>query len=355
MAALGGIDPALRFNSISMEASEVKAKNLPDTTLGVVRDVSNVTFELARVPIALLLSPFFLGRSERRKELRADIVELRQLLRIATEEGSDKDLAAALNFLAEHSKQIQRAFVVWMDLIEVLVQDAERRYGSAGAMGELKAAHVKGVVQYLMRNRSFDIPDVPKFLEPVIIDVVIDWSIDVALLLVNRYGLWVEKGSTPKARSLLTTVKSQFRRAVLGVVGLFFWVYVRIRQTMQREVMISPEVKAAIDAVRREGVIVHHQELFKGIADLLVWVSAKKRTLMMLVEVTSAAVQQAEVYVSLTGAQKKAYARDLVLAALAELGFEQGTGLLFSIIDSTIQGSIETSVNLFNKRGIFSH
>jgi homoaconitase/3-isopropylmalate dehydratase large subunit len=75
----------------------------------------------------------------------------------------------------------------------------------------------------------------------------------------------------------------------------------------------------------------------------------------VLVEVTSAAVQQAEVYVSLTGAQKKAYARDLVLAALEELGFEQGTGLLFSIIDSTIQSSIEMSVNLFNKRGVFSN
>jgi len=333
----------------------VKVRTLPDTTFGVVRNVGNVAFELAQVPLSLLLSPFFAGRSDRRKELRADIVELRQLLRIATEEGLDKDLAAALNFLAEHSKQIQRAFVVWMDLIEVLVQDAERRYGSARGMGELKAAHVKGTIQYLWRNHAFDIPNVPKFLEPVIMDVVIDWSIDVALLLVNRYGLWVEKGSTPKARSLLITIKSQLRRAVLAVVGLFFWVYVRIRRAMPSEVMISPEVKAAIDAVSREGLIVHQRELFKGVTDLLVWVSAKKRTLMVLVEVTSAAVQQAEVYVSLTGPQKKAYARDLVLAALEELGFEQGTGLLFSIIDSTIQGSIEASVNLFNKRGIFSH
>jgi hypothetical protein len=338
-----------------MEASEVRARSLPDATLGVVRDVSNVAFELARVPITLLLSPFLSGPSNRVEELRADIVELRQLLRIAKDEGLDKDLAAALNFLAEHSKQIQRAFVVWIDLIEVLVQDAERRYGGTRGMGKLKAAQVKGAVQYLMRNQSFDIPDVPKFLGPVVMDVVIDWSVELAVLLANRYGLWVEKDSIAKPRSLLTTIKLQLRRAAQVVAGFLFWVYVRIRQAMQRDVIISPEIKAAIDAVRQEGLIVHHRELFKGVADLLVWISAKRGTLMVLVEVTAAAVQQAEVYVSLTGAQKRAYAYDVVLAALYELGFEQGTGLLFSIIDSTIQSSIEMSVNLFNKRGVFSN
>jgi len=338
-----------------MEAPEVTARSMPDTTLGVVRDFSNVAFELAQVPIALLLSPFLSGRSNRVEELRGDIVELRQLLRIAKDEGLDKDLAAALNFLAEHSKQIQRAFVVWIDLIEVLVQDAERRYGATRGMGDLKAAHVKGAVQYLLRNKSLDIPDVPKFLGPVVMDVVIDWSVDVAVLLANRHGLWVERDSTAKQHSLLTTIKLQLRRTARSVLGLIFWVYVRIRQAMQREVIISPEIRAAIDAVRREGLIVHHRELFKGVAELLVWISAKRKTLMVLVEVTSAAVQQAEVYVSLTGAQKKAYAYDLVLAVLHELGFEQGTGLLFSIIDSTVQSSIEMSVNLFNKRGVFSH
>lgn len=333
----------------------MRTRSLPDTTFGVVRDVSNVAFELAQVPINLLFAPFLSKRSDRVKELRADIVALRQLLRIASDEGLDKDLAAAINFLAQHHQRIQRAFVVWMDLIEVLVQDAERRYGSAPGMGELKAAHVKGVVRYLTRNQSFDIPNVPKFLEPVVMDIVVDWSVEVTVLLVNRYGLWTAKGSSAKPRSLLTTIKLQLRRAALVVVGIFFWVYVRIRRALQREVMISPEIKAAIDAVRREGLIVHHRELFKGVADLLVWISSKRRTLMVLVEVTSAAVQQAEVFVSLTGAQKKAYARDLVIAVLDELGFEQRTGLLFAIVDSIIQSSIEASVNLFKKRGVFSH
>ena len=333
----------------------MKFKSLPDTTLGVVRDVSQVAFELAELPIGLILSPFLEERSARRKELRADIVEIRQLLRIASAEGMDKDLASTIEFLARHDKEIQRAVVVWIDLIEVLIQNAEHRYGATPGVGQLKAAEVKGVVRYFMRNRTFDIPDVPKFLEPIITDIVVDWSVDVTVLLANRYGLWVESGSPTMHRSILTKIKLQLDRGVRMAFGFSLALYTRIRQIFERQVILSADVKAAIDAVEREGLIVSQGQLFKGAADLLVWVSARRRTLMVLVEVVSAAVHQAEIYVSLTGPQKKAYARDLVLAVLDELGFEQRAGLLFAIIDSTISSSIEGSVHLFNKRGLFSH
>lgn len=347
--------PALCIHSLSMEATQVKFKSLPDTTLGIVRDVGSAAFELAEFPVALILSPFLAERSGRREELRADIVEIRQLLRIASAEGMDKDLASTIDFLARHDKEIQRAFVVWIDLIEVLIQNAERRYGATPGMGEMKAAEVKGVVRYLMRNRTFDIPDVPKFLEPIIIDLVVDWSVDVTVLLANRYGMWVEKGSATTPRSIVTMIQLQLHRGVRVFFGFFLWLYGIIRRVFERQVIISADMKAAIDAVEREGLIVNQGQLFKGAADLLVWVGARRKTLMVLVEVVSAAVHQAEVYVSLSGPEKKAYARDLVLAVLDELGFEQRAGLLFAIIDSTISSSIEGSVHLFNKRGLFSH
>ena len=133
------------------------------------------------------------------------------------------------------------------------------------------------------------------------------------------------------------------------------WLFERIRRALQRPVVIPPEVKAAIDALEREALIINEGKIFHAVTDLLVWVSSRRRTLMILVEVVSAAVQEAEVYMELSGPQKKAFARDLVLAVLDELGFEQRTGLLFAIIDSTINSSIEASVHLFNKRGLFSH
>lgn len=332
----------------------MKFSSLPHTMMEATRGISRAAVELVAFPFTLLGVVLPAERSTRREELRSNISEIRRLLNTAIEEGLDRELAGVLDFLARHSEQIQRAVVVWIDLIDVLVQSAEKRYGSTQGMGELKAAEVKEVVRHLMRDRKFDIPNVPRFLEPVIIDLLVDWTVDVVVLMANRYGLWVEKGTETASRSLFTILWLRLRRRVRLLFLYLIWLYGRIRQSLQRPVVIRPEVKAAIEAVEREGLIVNQGQLFRGVADLIVWVSARRRALMVLVELVSAAVQEAESYLTLSGPQKKAYARDLVLAVLDELGFEQRTGLLFAIIDSTIHSSIEASVHLFNKRGLFS-
>jgi hypothetical protein len=338
-----------------MEATAVKRSSLPDTTIEIARAVGHTATELAEFSLGLILAPFRASRTRRREELRSTIWEVRRLMRTAMAEGLDKDLATALNFLAKHSEAIQRAIVVWIDLIEVLVQNAERRYGDKPGMGRMKAAEVKEMVRYFMRNRRFNIPDVPQFLQPVIVDLIVEWSVDVLVLLANRYGLWVEKGSLTKTQSILARFLLSLRRRIMWLFLFIPWLFERIRRALQRPVVIPPEVKAAIDALEREGLIISEGKIFHGVADLLVWVSSRRRTLLILVEIVSAAVQEAEVYIELSGPQKKAYARDLVLAVLDELGFEQRTGLLFAIIDSTINSSIEASVHLFNKRRLFSH
>ncbi|HYC89911.1 MAG TPA: hypothetical protein VEO54_11920 [Thermoanaerobaculia bacterium] len=332
----------------------------PDAAIGAARKAGRVAVELAELPLALLLSIFHDGRgrrdepASRREELRADIRAVRQLLRTAVADGLDKDLATALNFLARHGEAIRRAVIVWIDLIEVLVQDAERRYGGQPGKGALKAAEVKEVVRYLMRDRSFAIPDVPRHLQPVIIDLVVDWSIDVLVLMANRYGLWVD-GTVPRPHSLFSRFRAWLGKKARLLFAYVLYLYGRIRQAFQTPVVISPEVKAAVEALEREGLIVSQEQFFRGIGDLLVWVSSRRRTLLALVEVVSTAVQEAEGYLSMSGPEKRAYTRDLVLAVLDELGFEHRTGLLFAIIDSTIYTAIEGSVHLFNKRGLFSH
>ncbi|HYY96146.1 MAG TPA: hypothetical protein VE713_16695 [Pyrinomonadaceae bacterium] len=330
----------------------MKLSSLPYTTIKITRGVSRAAVELVALPFSLLGVVFSAEGPSRREELRSDISEIRRLLNTAIAEGMDKDLANVLNFLARHSEAILRAVVVWIDLIDVLVQNAERRYGATPGMGRLKAANVKEVVRYLMRDRKFDIPHVPRFLEPMIIDLLVDWSIDVVVLLANRYGMW-EKGAPAPPPSPFRRLRLLLRKGVLLLFAYFLSLYGWIRQALQRPVVIPPEVKAAVEAVEREGLIVSQGELFHAVGDLLMWVSARRRTLMVLVEVVSAAVQEAESFLTLSGPQKKAYARDLVLAALDELGFKERTGLLFAIIDSAIYGSIEASVHLFNKRGLF--
>jgi hypothetical protein len=340
-----------------MEASAVKLSSPPHTAIEIARGVGRAAAELVAFPLTLLGFPFRVEgeRPTRRDELRSNIGEIRRLLNTAIEEGMDKELAGVLNFLARHSEQIQRAVVVWIDLIDVLIQNAERRYGATPGVGQLKAAEVKEVVRHLMRDRKFDIPNVPRFLEPVIIDLLADWTVDVVVLMANRYGLWVEKGTHTTSRPFFAVLWLRLRRRVRLFFLFLIWLYGRIRQSLQRPMVIRPEVKAAIEAVEREGLIVNQGQLFRGVADLLVWVSSRRKALMVLVEVVSAAVQEAESYLTLSGPQKRDYARDLVLAVLDELGFKQRTGLLFAIIDSTIHSSIEASVHLFNKRGLFSH
>lgn len=332
----------------------MRCYSLPDKAIGLARGAGNIAAGLVEIPLSLLLSPF-LADSSRREEFRSDIAEIRRLIRVALADGMDKDLASALDFLARHDKAIQRAFVVWIDLIEVLIQNAEQRYGATPGMGQLKAAEVKEVMRYLMRARRFNLPEVPRALQPVIIDLLVDWSVDVIVLMANQYGLWVEKGSLTISQSIFARLGLRLRRVARLLVVYCIWLFGRIRQAFQRPVVIRPELQAAIEAIEREGLIVSQGQLFRGVADLLVWVSARRKTLMALVEVVSAAVHEAEVYVSLSGPEKKAYARDLVLAVLDELGFNQRVGLLFAIIDSTINSSIEASVHLFNKRGVFSH
>src|SRR5207244_8697510 len=107
------------------------------------------------------------------------------------------------------------------------------------------------------------------------------------------------------------------------------YLFGRLRQALQRPMVISPEVKAAMEAVKREGLIVSEGQIFRGVGDLLVWVSARRKTLLALVEVASATVQEAERFVSMSGPEKAAYAHALVLAVLDELGYTPRPGLLF--------------------------
>ncbi|MEW6729937.1 MAG: hypothetical protein AB1489_01250 [Acidobacteriota bacterium] len=333
----------------------MKLSDLPNTAIEIARTVGNTTIKLVESCFGLILSPFRAKQPTRREEFRSTILEVRRLMRTAMAEGLDRDLARALNFLSKHDKTIQRAIIVWIDLIEVLIQNAEQRYGSTPGMGPLKAAEVKEMVRYLLRNRSLNIPDIPQYLQPVIVDLVVDWSVDVLVLMANRYGLWVENGSRTKPQTVLIKFRASLHKFIRLLFLFIIKLFENIRKMFQRPVVISPEIKAAIDAVEREGLIISEGQLFHGVADLLVWVSTRRKTLMILVEVVSAAVHEAEGYLSLSGPEKKAYARDLVLAVLDELGFEQRTGLLFAIIDSTINSAIEGSVHIFNKRGLFTH
>ena len=113
------------------------------------------------------------------------------------------------------------------------------------------------------------------------------------------------------------------------------------------------EVEAAVQAVERDGTLLHAGDLVAGAAQVIRWMSEHRAQLIAVFELVLGAVQQAEVFANLSGAEKKRYASSLVLAVLDDLGFHERTGLLFAIVNSLISASIESGVRLFNKRGVF--
>ena len=294
--------------------------------------------------------------ADRQNRFRAEIWSLRKLLRTALGGGVEKDIVAALESLANKRDQAERAVVVWVDLIEVLVQTQERRYGDRPGMGTIKKAEVKEVVRYLLRDERFEIPHVPEFLAPVVVEIAADWTIDAVVLTANRYGLWKEREpSGGPLQSGLSALRSWLSTALRPVSLAVAWVVARIWDLLKPKIPLPPEVLFALKAVEREGLIVEEKELVSQFSNLMQWIGTHRKQLTAMVELLFAVVQEAESYVSLSGPEKKAYATDLVLAVLDELGFSERTGLIFALVDSMLSSGIEVAVHLFNKRAVFSH
>lgn len=330
------------------------------TLEGLLSSALETGHALSEAVWVLLLLPFS-GSSqaapadEQREELRAKISEIRRLLRVALSAGVDQDIIGALNLIAKRRKEFERAFVVWVDLIEVLIQTQEQRYGPRAGLGALKAQEVKEVFRYLLRNRRIPIPNVPRAFEPLILDVLVGWLVDAVVSIANSYGLWKE---VPPERSTLSVFLSLFwfklKRVLSPLADAVAGVIARIWEALRPRVVLSPAVREAVEAVEREGMIDKSPELITDVVGLVSWLGSHRKQLTAAIELVGAAVQEAESYFSLSGPEKKMYARALVLAALDELGFTERVGLVFAVIESLIDASIEAAVHLFNKRGVFT-
>jgi hypothetical protein len=148
-------------------------------------------------------------------------------------------------------------------------------------------------------------------------------------------------------------LRSVWRGAIWPLLSPLVRLFVRIWERLRVSAPISPELRAALDAIEREGLIVKQQELIEWFVELFRWIGSHRKSILAIIEVVFTAVQEAEKFADMTGPEKKAFARDLVLAVLDNLGFVQRGGLLFAIIDSLIGSAIESAVHIFNKHNAF--
>ena len=344
--------PALRAKAVRRTSDTATLKEFFSTVLA--------TNYAIREALWSLLLPFTsytaaAQADDRREDLRANIVEIRRALRVALSAGVDKDIVTALNKFSKRRKEFARAFIVWIDLIEILVQSQEQRYGPRSGLGALKSQQVKEVFRYLLRKQRIPLPNIPRALEPLILDVAIGWLVDAVVLIANSYGLWRE---VPAERSTFSTSLSllwfKLKRLLKPLAEAVATFLVRLWEALRTKTVLSPALRQALDAVEREGMIDKSPELLTSITNLLTWIASHRKQLTAMVELVCVAVQEAESFFELTGPEKKAYARDVVLVALNELGFTEQVGFVFVVIDSLIDASIESAVHLFNKRRVFT-
>jgi hypothetical protein len=342
-----------------MEVFKVMSAELVRRDGSLTREIDRTVEALVRAYLAVLGHPPAERDDEtesQREHIRINIWKVRRLLREAAGAGAHEDLFRALNMLAANGPAIERAVIVWVDLISVLVQDVERRYGAGSGKGALKREEVKATMQYLLRSDRIDIPCVPEFLEPLVIDVLVGWSIDVVVLVSNRHGLWGEVAPRPTpGRRLLTFLATRGRKLVLPLLRPLGWLAGAIHKMGRAEANISPDLKAALEAVEREGLLFKSGDSFLFLGNTLAWIGQHRQSIIASTELVFTAVREAEKFISQSGAQKKAYARDLIFVALNELGFVPRTGLLSAFIDSLISTGIEAAVHMFHKRNAFTH
>ncbi len=320
-----------------------------ETTQEIVDHTSDAAESLAEVYLWLWLGPsgLFSERSRSSQERAATVVRIRSLLREAMGGGVDREATAILERLSESRLELERAMVVWVELIEALVQHVEHCHGEK--QGSQKASEVKVVVRHLLSAERIELPNIPEFFVPIVIDIVVEWTIETVVLMANDYGLWAAAPSSPRrrTRSIFRGWAASFYRLALRV---FSWVNRHLGRGLRTE-PLPTHLRDAVAAVEREGLIVSQKEMLRSALDILAWIGKHRRQVLAAARLVFESVQEAEQLRRMSGPEKKAYAYDLVLAVILDMGYEKSTGLVFGVIDSLINGGIEASVTVFNKRG----
>ncbi|OAN67119.1 hypothetical protein [Sphingomonas sp. TDK1] len=279
------------------------------------------------------------------REAAAEVHQLVELLRTVQGGGVAEALAAVLRRLAADGPRIERGIVAWVLLTEALIQSAEQRYPSG--KGRRKKAQVRAALYHIFQSPDIAIPAIPAPLVPLVMDGLIDWSIDAIAASVDDYALWDE--SEPLGWSLAGACRAGLSALLLLLTPFFSalnWLYVGLRYRQP----LTPEVAAAVARVQAEGTIADKSVLFASVYAVGVFVGGHRVQMIAAVKAFFEVVSMAERLVSARGPEKKAYACAVVKAALAELGFPVRGVLTGAIADAVISAGIESALALFRKR-----
>jgi hypothetical protein len=296
-----------------------------------------------------------------RQRARQAVWRLRRAYDEAAEDGAFDDLMAAFRQLAPESGEIKTALIKWIHLLEVLIQEAETQYGSAPGLGELKADQVKAAMLYLLLQENIAIPNLPRWITPLVLEFGTEWLIDSVVALLNQNELWEQQtaprpkiGIVSRLLRWLTLLASWARRSAL-FLRLGDWLERLSRRAVLVDHPLAPAVKAAADDLLDSGVL----DVRRGVrraGEVIGWIRGHRRQVVALIELVSVAVHEAEAFLEMPGPEKKAYAREVVLALLSDEGIiGSPDGLGYLITEWILDWAIDAVVSLFHRRSLFHH
>jgi hypothetical protein len=258
--------------------------------------------------------------------------------------GKLHDALADVSFLAQRFRD---EIIVWISFMDELVDKAERLYGSDPGRGQYKQQQVKAALLYVARREGLQLPLVPGVFQPIVFSYAADVLIAFVVSQVNINGLWDRDIPRRPARMTLRLTAPVASAATRGLdTGGRFLLGIawRIIAWLNR---LSPELRASVEAMRLDV-----RGTLNALGGIARFAAEHPDIVRALAQIFSIATQQAEAFVEMTGPQKQAYVRELILAFLDQLGIDLD-GLWGTFVKAFIDVMIDATVSLFNRRGLF--
>ncbi len=257
-------------------------------------------------------------------------------------------LRAALSAISVIAEKFSDQLVAWTEVMDDLVEEAERLYGTESGRGAYKRAQVRAAVLTIARGQGITLPMLPDFLEPFVFAYGADVMADFVVTHLNTNGLWDLNALPPKPKMSvrvggpLIYYGQRSIEFLNGFLTKLAWLIV------MQSVRLSPGMSAAVKRIRPD--IAATLQAFKTLAQFLL---NNPNYVRAWAQVLSIATQQAEAFIGMSGPRKQAFARALILAFLEQNGVVGLGGLWRQIVSAWIDVGIDATVRLFNRRRLF--
>lgn len=290
-------------------------------------------------------------------DLRAAVFLLKERLRDVAGDDWKKTVVEDGRDVLAKARVSQRVLVAWVGAVNILIQEVEAH--CASQPGENKKLLVKAIARRLVRKSRLSLPMVPRWAEPLVIDGVVDIGIDFAVALNNRNDGWQLDEVAPGGLlqrlhwwfSMLSARLARglgaLLRPVLKCAALLYLAWTNLRLRLDP---LPPDLEDMLAGIDGTGIGRDLQALRDFVTAAASWLHENRERILAFLDLAADVTREAEWFGGLDGPDKKAYARQLLLAVLADMGVQIDSGLGAGLIRFGVDQLIEAGVVLMHGR-----